>query len=236
MPWIGLTLITSDRVSDCVELCVHRSRLFALHQSVLFFQGGGPVTPDVIQTELWRRFGSGAVNTRSAVPWQVPTIYAALIEHSTLHDDFGLKAPDGTTLVIAVERGSGQWPDLLISQRFDPGPEAGFYPGAFLVPETHLLFVGAGTRLLAYDLQKLRRIWEDAADTGFWGWKRHGDVIVMSAELELAAWTLEGRNCWSTFVEPPWGYEVRGARVYLDVMGRKSVFDLGNGPSSGEAG
>jgi hypothetical protein len=96
--------------------------------------------------------------------------------------------------------------------------------------------VGAGTRLLAYDLQNLRRIWEDAADTGFWRWKRHGEVIVMSAELELAAWTLEGKKLWSTFVEPPWFYEVRGARVYLDVMGRKSVFDLGNGPSSDEAG
>jgi hypothetical protein len=181
------------------------------------------------------RVGSGEY-TVSGTVGEVPTIYAALIEHSTLHDDFGVKAPDGTALVIAVERSSGQWPELLISQRFDPGPEAGFYPGTFLVAETGLLFVGAGTRLLAYDLRASRRLWEDAADFGFWGWKRHGDVIVMSAELELAAWTLEGRKLWSTFVEPPWDYSVVDARVHLDVMGKKSVFDLGTGPSSRGAG
>lgn len=179
--------------------------------------------------------GSGEY-TVSGTVGEVPTIYAALIEHATLHDDFGVKGPDGTALVIAVERSSGQWPELLISQRFDPGPEAGFYPGTFLVHETRLLFVGGGTRLLAYDLQGLRRLWEDTADSGFWGWKRHRDVIVMSAELELAAWTLEGKKLWSTFVEPPWVYSVRGVRVHLDVMGNKSEFDLGKGPSSRGAG
>lgn len=95
---------------------------------------------------------------------------------------------------------------------------------------------GAGTRLLAYDLQEPRRLWEDAADSGFWGWRRHGDTIVMSAELELAAWTLEGNKLWSTFVEPPWLYEVRGSRVHLDVMGEKSVFELRRGPASKGAG
>ncbi|HEY5450493.1 MAG TPA: hypothetical protein VIQ54_17185 [Polyangia bacterium] len=179
--------------------------------------------------------GSGEY-TVSGTVGDVPTIYSALIEHASLHDDFGLKGSDGTALVISVERNSGQWPDVLISQRFDPGPEAGFHPGAFLVPETHLLLVGAGTRLLAYDLRSARRLWEDAADTGFWGWKRHDDVIVMSAELELAAWTLEGKKLWSTFVEPPWTYEVRANRIHLDVMGRKSVFDLRRGPSTRGAG
>jgi len=58
----------------------------------------------------------------------------------------------------------------------------------------------------------------------------------MSAELELAAWTLAAKKLWSTFVEPPWDYEVHGARVHLDVMGTKSVFDLENGPSSNGAG
>jgi hypothetical protein len=146
--------------------------------------------------------GSGEY-TVSGTVGEVPTIYSALVEHASLHDDFGLKGPEGTALVISVERSSGQWPDVLISQRFDPGPEAGFYPGVFLVAETHLLFAGAGTRLLAYDLRSARRLWEDAADTGFWGWKRHGDVVVMSAELELAAWTLEGKKLWSILLSRP---------------------------------
>ena len=160
----------------------------------------------------------------------VPTSYASLIEHATLHDDLGIRDSDGTALVISVQLGSGAWPELLIAQRFTPGPEAGFQPGVLLVPETNLLFIGAGERLLAYDLRGPRRLWEDTADTGFWRWQRHGDVVVMSAELELAAWNLEGNKLWSTFVEPSWDYEVLGDRVALDVMGEKSSFDLKTGP------
>jgi hypothetical protein len=125
---------------------------------------------------------------------------------------------------------AANWPELVISQRFEPGPEAGFFPGVFLVPESHILFVGAGTRVLAYDLQKIRRLWEDDCDTGFWGWKRHGDMVLLSAELELAGWDLQGEKKWSTFVEPPWEYAVRNGRVHLDVMGKKSNFDVKTGP------
>jgi hypothetical protein len=181
------------------------------------------------------RVGSGEYTVTGTIGG-VPTVYGALIEHATLHDDFGLKSEGGTALVISVERASAQWPQMIISQRFEPGPEAGFHPGAFLVPETHKLFVGAGTRILAYDLQRMRRLWEDTADTGFWGWKRHGDLVVMSAELELAAWTVEAGKLWSTFVEPPWEYDVRGTRLYLDVMGKKSEFDLVEGPDAESAG
>jgi hypothetical protein len=83
----------------------------------------------------------------------VPTIYALLIEHAALHDDLGIRGSDGTALVISVQLGSGAWPELLVAQRFRPGPEAGFQPGVLLVPETHLLLIGAGERLLAYDLR-----------------------------------------------------------------------------------
>jgi hypothetical protein len=112
------------------------------------------------------------------------------------------------------------WPELVVSQRFSPGAEAGFHPGILLVPETKLLLVGAGGRLLAYDLSRFALLWEDVADTGFWGWCRHRDVIVMSAELELAAWDLAGKKLWSTFVEPPWNYSVEEMALKLDVMGR----------------
>jgi hypothetical protein len=54
----------------------------------------------------------------------------------------------------------------------------------------------------------------------------------MSAELEFAAWDINGRKLWSTFVEPPWSYEIRGDQVELDVMGRKSTFVLAIGPPS----
>jgi len=127
---------------------------------------------------------------------------------------------------------SRDWPDLVVALRFDPGPGAGFRPGIMLVPERDLLFIGAGTFLLAYKLSPVRRLWEDDAECGFWGWSRHGDIVFMSAELEFAAWDIEGRKLWSTFVEPPWSYEVHGDQVTLDVMERKAKFVTAIGPGS----
>lgn len=162
-----------------------------------------------------------------------PAGYPAFLTHARLHDDFRAHGTGGTPLAIAVERTPSRWPDLLVSLRFEPGPSAGFHPGVFLVPETDLLFMGAGTRLLAYELRTPRRLWEDAAEAGFWGWRRHGDVVVMSAELELAAWDIGGEKLWSTFVEPPWSYDVRETHLHLDVIGKTSSFEVRTGPDPG---
>ncbi len=113
--------------------------------------------------------------------------------------------------------------------RYDPS--GGFHPGALLVPETGLLFIGAGERLLAYRLDGPTRLWEEATDCGFWGWARHEDRVILSAELELAAWDVRGRKCWSMFVEPPWSYEVSAGMIELDVMGTRSRFPLDTGPT-----
>jgi len=174
--------------------------------------------------------------TVSGTIGELPPIYSAIIEHAKLHDDFGVKDADGTVLVVTVERAPETWPCLVLSQRFEPGPESGFHPGALLIPDNELLLLGAGTRLLAYDLRAGRRLWEDSAEVGFLGWKRHDDIVLMSAELELAAWDLYGKKLWSTLVEPPWKYEVQGDEVALDVMGERSSFDLRAGPRRGGAG
>lgn len=178
-------------------------------------------------------FRVGAANyTIEGTVGSLPSDYATVVERAVLHDDFGVTGSEGTVLAISVGS-AANWPILIVSLRFEPGPDAGFIPGVFMVPERDILFIGAGTRLLAYDLRNVRRLWEDVAHTGFWGWKRHGDMIIMSAELELAAWDLSGAKKWSTFVEPPWDYAVRDGRLNLDVMGRKSSFDLVAGPSRG---
>lgn len=52
----------------------------------------------------------------------------------------------------------------------------------------------------------------------------------MSAELELAVWSLHGERRWSTFVEPPWPYAVNHDSLELAVMGKKSVFPVATGP------
>jgi hypothetical protein len=154
-----------------------------------------------------------------------------MLAHATLHDRFREIGADSTyNLVVAVGHASSNWPELVISGAFSPGPDEGFHPGIFLVPETHRLFVGAGTRLLAYDLQAVRLLWEDVTYPGFWGWKRYRNVWLMEAELELAAWDISGKKLWSTFVEPPWDCNIEGTKLHLDVMGRKSSFYLVTGP------
>jgi hypothetical protein len=56
------------------------------------------------------------------------------------------------------------------------------------------------------------------------------------AELEFAAWDAHARKLSSTFVEPPWTYELAGNSVELDVMGAQSTFPLNAGPPSPRAG
>ena len=72
-------------------------------------------------------------------------------------------------------------------------------------------------------------MWEDKAYVGFWGWRRHGEVVVMSAEIEMTAWNVSGARLWTTFVEPPWSYEGIDGTVQLDVMGTRTSFPLGTG-------
>jgi hypothetical protein len=57
----------------------------------------------------------------------------------------------------------------------------------------------------------------------------------MRAELEIAAWDLQGRKLWSRFVEPPWDYAVLDGVAHLDIMGAKSAFNLRSGPPSPSA-
>jgi hypothetical protein len=181
------------------------------------------------------RLGCGEYTVSVSVG-ELSSIYDSQVQHAALHDDFGIYRAEGTPLVVTVMRSAVEWPDIVISQRFSPGPEAGFHPGTFLIPETHILLVGAGTRLLAYDLRSRRRLWEDEADTGFWGWSRHEDTVLMAAELEFAAWDARAQKLWTTFVEPPWTYNVMGRLVELDVMGTKSTFPIMTGPPPSGAG
>ena len=173
-------------------------------------------------------FTCGEYSVSCAIGEQ-PVVYSTLVERATLHDDL-TKGAEGTLLFVAVTKAGDPWPELTVTQRFSPGPEGGFHPGIMLIPEHHLLFIGAGTRLLSYDLDSVRRLWEDQADMGFWHWKRHDDVILMSAELELAAWDVYGRKLWSTFVEPPWYVAVTNGQVELDIMGKLSTFPIATGP------
>ncbi len=159
----------------------------------------------------------------------LPDHTAEYLERAALAERIDLSGSDGRAFFLAVGR-ADDWPFLAVAQRYDPaGGE--FRPGALLVPETDRLFIGAGTRLLAYDLASPARLWEDYAEVGFWSWQRHGDTVLMSAELELTAWDLKGGKRWTQPVEPPWSYDVSAGRINLEIVGNRSAFDLVAGPA-----
>jgi hypothetical protein len=158
----------------------------------------------------------------------LPAMLSEYQQHAALSQDFGVAGePDSSVCFVSVGRVQ-QWPSLVVIQPYAPAG-FGFFPGVLLVPETHRLFIGAGRRLLAYDVSEPARLWEDEADCGFWSWSRHGSVVLMAAELELAAWDLSGCKLWSRFVEPPWEFAVSGEVVAVDVMGSVSRVHLRSG-------
>ena len=154
-------------------------------------------------------------------------------QHADLAEDFPVA--DETTIdgyfFVALTEDADEWPRLLVTQRYAPCAP-GFPPGVLYVPEKRGLFIGAGTRLLAYHERsgRWRRSWLDRAECGFWAWRQHNDIVVMSAELEMTAWNTAGTKLWTTFVEPPWSYRVDSGRVLLTVMGAERAFDLEAGP------
>lgn len=159
----------------------------------------------------------------------LPPTYLTYRHQAELSEEFDLSG-EGTMVFFTASSSARDWPELVVAQKASPGPGGGFHPGVLIASDTGVIFLGAGTRILAYNLQQMRRLWVDEADAGFGSWKRHSGVIVMAAELELAAWTAQGEKLWTTFVEPPWSYEAVGDLVRLEVMGEVTEFDLRSGP------
>lgn len=119
----------------------------------------------------------------------------------------------------------------MVIQRYSPAGW-GAYPGILIVPETHIAWIGAGERLLAYRLEPSPvRLWTDCSSLGFHSWERYGNFILMRAELECAAWTIYGEKLWAVDVEPPWEFIVEGEIIHLDNYGVKSQFPIATGPS-----
>jgi hypothetical protein len=155
----------------------------------------------------------------------LPSTFGAYGSHAKLVDQFDMGSTEGDFCFVGAGRVGAEWPELVVAQRFAPA-QGGFDPGVAFLPESQLLFVGAGTRLLAYDLKRPARLWEDAADMGFWSWSVYPNAVLMAAELELAAWDRTGRKLWNRFVEPPWTFQVVNDKVHLDVMGERTEFPL----------
>jgi hypothetical protein len=161
-----------------------------------------------------------------------PLILDDLRRRARMSEHFDLEDVDSSSgwSFFAVRREPAEWPQLVVTQRYQPAG-SGYTPGVLIVPSTGVIFIGARGRLLAYSSNDDRwaRLWIDAAEW-FWGWRQQGAFVLMSAELELAAWTTAGEKLWSTFVEPPWSYSVQDSTVNVDVMGAVRRFPLAAGP------
>lgn len=132
--------------------------------------------------------------------------------------EYDMLSADGKPLFVGIGRADAPgWPELVACQRYEDGSDS-FSPGILLVPETSTLFIGAGQRLLGYDLRTFENLWEEQTMVGFWGWHQQGDHVFLLAELEFGVFTSAGKRLWSTFVEPPWDFRVDGDIVELDIM------------------
>ena len=165
----------------------------------------------------------------TVAPSSLPEGHDEYLRRASLVEQFDLSNPEGTFCFIGAGLATDDWPRLVIEQRYSPAGY-GFLPGVLLAHDTDVLFVGAGTRLLAYRVSVPARLWEDDASCGFFSWERHGRTVLMLAELELAAWAVTGEKLWSFPVEPPWSHSVTSPTVTVDVMGTITTFSLTVGP------
>lgn len=144
----------------------------------------------------------------------LPPKYYSYCQRAQLVDAFEIEGSFSSLCYLTVTRGHG-WPFLIVAQCYSPGPQSGFYPGVLFVPETGLLLLGAGERLLAYSLDVPSKLWECDLSGGFWQWERSQDRIIMSSENELAVWDIHGQKRWDFAVAPPWQYTIQDDTIYV---------------------
>ena len=159
-----------------------------------------------------------------------PSIFKYYLESAEFVDQIDIDNDEGRFLFLGISKDvncKGR-PSVVIAQKYQD--ERGtFTPGFLLVSDTSLFFLGAGERLLCYDIEKKVRLWEDRTTYGFWSWSRSGPYVLMSAEVEFGVWDTSGKKLWSTWVEPPWSFKIQGQAVALEVMGEIQNLRLSDG-------
>lgn len=120
----------------------------------------------------------------------------------------------------------GGAPTLLVIGRVRDG----YGCGVHIVEQTGVLFFGCGESVATYDIATGQKLHHDLTAYAFHSFSRHGDVVVMSGELEVAGYGLDGAKLWSAAVESPWDFGVNGDKMYTLVMGHRVEFSLREGP------
>ncbi len=158
----------------------------------------------------------------------LPPMHYSYSRRAQLAEAFELEGSSSPLCYLTVARGHG-WPFLIVAQRYSPSHQSGFYPGVLFVPETNLLLLGAGSRLLAYTLDQPARLWEYHLSGGFCQWERLQDCIVMSSENELAVWDIHGQKRWEHSVSPPWQYAIQGDTIHVYMGDRQTALHCERG-------
>jgi len=157
----------------------------------------------------------------------LPINYLELMAAAGLSDEFDVNASDGRASFLCIWNKASRRADpvLAVSQRYEM---TGSPAAALLVPQSNRVFIGAGERLLCYDIAAPKRIWEDYA-LEFWSWEQATDRVVMRGELEIVVWTTSGRKLWSVPSEPEWTHVIEGRTVVLNGDGARRVLGLDDG-------
>lgn len=156
-----------------------------------------------------------------------------------------LPAPERAELIDELERGREEpvdWVTFAVSRPGETEPsllarlpfQGRGEPSALFAPEAGAVFLGCGDRAACYLSRKgvWSRAWVRDVSFGlFWGWSRHSEVVLLEAELDLVAFSPDGRELWTTGVEPPWDITVDGEDVRLNVCGTTFAFPLQSGPT-----
>jgi hypothetical protein len=170
--------------------------------------------------------------TLSCFSGGLPEYYEVYREEAKLVDEIDLTrdvSHSADVCFLAVQKGL-DWPFLVVAQKYAPSGLGASYPQALIIPETDMLFLGAGERVLTYRLAPVEKVAQGSAELGFHAFERYGQFVIMRAELEVAVWTIQGKKQWSQFVEPPWTYRVEQEAMSVDVMGHVLSFPLSTGP------
>ncbi len=154
--------------------------------------------------------------------------------HADLYERFTFHGDKIRTCFVAVRRNVDWWPVLpFLVVQMEYMPMQLGDPGVMLLPDTGRLFIGAGRRLVCYQLlDEPERLWESHALEEFFSWQRHGDVVIMAGLNELAAWDTKGNPLWwSDKPEHQWSYRVVDETVKLEIGTDITEFNLESGPS-----
>jgi hypothetical protein len=158
----------------------------------------------------------------------LPMEHAALRAEALMVDD--LREEDGGLPCFLSARTGDEAPRLVVMLSGDDYVPV-FHAQALFVPEKTLLFVGYQEDILVYRLDLRARVARHQVTAGFWHWERHGDLVLLGSEVELAALDFEGKERWSAFVDPPWISRVEGGRVVIEDFRGTRSFPLATGPA-----